>query len=112
MVVLTVFAVATKYYGAGIGARMAGLDKHTGNAIGAGMVSRGEMALVIAQIGATGGILSGKVFGEIVVVIIASTLIAPLMMRPLIKSTVNIKSCLESLRFRQLFKCAYNGSTS
>lgn len=85
MVVLTVFAVATKYYGAGIGARMAGLDKHTGNAIGAGMVSRGEMALVIAQIGATGGILSGKVFGEIVVVIIASTLIAPLMMRPLIK---------------------------
>ena len=84
MILLTALAVATKYYGAGFGARMARLDKHTSNAIGAGMVSRGEMALVIAQIGATGHILSNQVFGEMVIVIIASTIIAPLMMRPLI----------------------------
>ena len=84
MILLTALAVATKYYGAGFGARMARLDKYTSNAIGAGMVSRGEMALVIAQIGATGHILSNQVFGEMVIVIIASTIIAPLMMRPLI----------------------------
>jgi len=85
MVILTLLAVATKYYGAGWGARLAGVDVLNSRAIGAGMVSRGEMALVIAQIGAGSGILSETAFGEFIIVIIASTIIAPLLMRPLVK---------------------------
>ncbi|SUP59316.1 Sodium/hydrogen exchanger family [Weissella viridescens] len=51
LVILTIVAVATKYYGAGWGAQLAGIGKTDSRAIGAGMISRGEMALVIAQIG-------------------------------------------------------------
>ena len=85
MIVLTILAVVTKYYGAGWGARLAGVDIVNSRAIGAGMVSRGEMALVIAQIGAGSGVLSEAAFGEFIIVIIASTIIAPLLMRPLVK---------------------------
>jgi Kef-type K+ transport system membrane component KefB len=78
-------AVGTKYYGAQWGARMAQLDKPTARAIGAGMVSRGEMALVIAQIGLQANIVAENIFGDMVIVIIISTIIAPLLLRPLLK---------------------------
>lgn len=85
MIIMTILAVITKFYGAGWGARLAGMTKDESNAIGSGMVSRGEMALIIAQIGAGTGVLTGGVFGELVIVIIASTIVAPLLMRPLFK---------------------------
>ena len=85
IIVLTVLAVATKYYGAQWGARIAKLDKPAARAVGAGMVSRGEMALVVAQIGLSANLIAKNIFGEMVIVIIVSTIIAPLMLRPLLK---------------------------
>lgn len=85
IIVLTVLAVATKYYGAQWGARIAKLDKPTARAVGAGMVSRGEMALVVAQIGLSANLIAKNIFGDMVIVIIVSTIIAPLMLRPLLK---------------------------
>ena len=85
IIVLTVLAVATKYYGAQWGARIAKLDKPAARAVGAGMVSRGEMALVVAQIGLSANLIAKDIFGDMVIVIIVSTIIAPLMLRPLLK---------------------------
>ncbi|WPQ68809.1 cation:proton antiporter [Weissella paramesenteroides] len=85
IVVLTVLAVATKYYGAQWGARLAKLDKPAARAVGAGMVSRGEMALVVAQIGLSADLIAKNIFGDMVFVIIISTIIAPLLLRPLLK---------------------------
>ena len=85
IIVLTVLAVATKYYGAQWGARIAKLDKPTARAVGAGMVSRGEMALVVAQIGLSANLIAKNIFGDMVIVIIVSTIIAPLILRPLLK---------------------------
>lgn len=89
MLLLTVLAVITKYYGSGFGARFAGLDVAESRAVGAGMVSRGEMALVIAKIGAGAGILEAPVFAEFVVVIILSTIVAPIMLKPLLAKVSN-----------------------
>nr|CCC57626.1 CPA2 family monovalent cation:proton (H+) antiporter-2 [Weissella thailandensis fsh4-2] len=85
ILVLTVLAVATKYYGAQWGARLAKLEKTAARAIGAGMVSRGEMALVVAQIGLSANLIAKDIFGDMVIVIIVSTIIAPLILRPLLK---------------------------
>ncbi|WP_258087825.1 cation:proton antiporter [Weissella fangxianensis] len=85
IIVLTVLAVATKYYGAQWGARIAKLDKPAARAVGAGMVSRGEMGLVVAQIGLSANLIAKNIFGDMVIVIIVSTIIAPLMLRPLLK---------------------------
>lgn len=85
IIVLTILAVGTKYYGAQWGARLADLDKASARAVGAGMVSRGEMALVVAQIGLQANIIADNIFGDMVIVIIMSTIIAPLLLRPLLK---------------------------
>ncbi|WP_273726897.1 cation:proton antiporter [Leuconostoc mesenteroides] len=60
-----------------------GLNDTAAKAIGAGMVSRGEMALVITQIGLSSQVISAAVSGELILVIIFSTLIAPILMKPL-----------------------------
>jgi len=49
--------------------------------VGAGMVSRGEMALIIAQIGYAAHLLSSAYYGMIITAIVAATLIAPLLLR-------------------------------
>ncbi len=85
LIVLTILAVLTKYYGASFGARLTGIQPAASRAIGAGMVSRGEMALVVVQIGLQANILTADEFASFVVVIIVSTIIAPIMLRPLLK---------------------------
>ena len=81
IVVITVAAILTKLLGAGIGAKIAGFSWTSGYEIGAGMVSRGEMALIIAQIGYQGKLLSADRYSAVITAIILTTLIAPLFLR-------------------------------
>jgi len=81
IVVITVAAIVTKLVGAGIGAKLAGFSWLSGYEIGAGMVSRGEMALIIAQIGYQGKLLSADRYSAVITAIILTTLIAPLLLR-------------------------------
>ena len=83
--VITVAAIATKIIGAGVGARLAGFNWLSGYEIGAGMVSRGEMALIIAQIGYQGKLLSADRYSAVITAIILTTLIAPLLLRQAVK---------------------------
>lgn len=81
ILVLTVVAVVTKLIGAGLGARVSKFDWQTSYLVGAGMVSRGEMALIIAQIGYQAKLLSTDYYSAIVSAIILTTLIAPFMIK-------------------------------
>ena len=78
---LTVIAVLTKLLGAGAGTLLTGGDLKESFVVGAGMVSRGEMALIIAQIGYSAHLLSSAYYGMIITAIVAATLIAPLLLR-------------------------------
>lgn len=84
-IILTVIAVLTKLVGAGAGARMTGSDFNESYVVGAGMVSRGEMALIVAQIGFDAGLLSKSYYAMIITAIVAATLIAPLLLRHALK---------------------------
>lgn len=81
--ILTIVAVLTKWVGSGVGAKMAGFDTRGSLAIGAGMVSRGEVALIIAAIGLENALLSPQFFTIIVVVVLATTILTP----PLLKAS-------------------------
>ncbi|WP_404411256.1 cation:proton antiporter [Lactiplantibacillus xiangfangensis] len=85
IVVITIAAILTKLIGAGIGARMVGFSWLSGYEIGAGMVSRGEMALIIAQIGYQGKLLSENRYSAVITAIILTTLIAPILLRHAVK---------------------------
>jgi Kef-type K+ transport system membrane component KefB len=79
--VLTVLAVATKVIGAGGGIRLAGEDNTSALRIGLGMVSRGEVGLIIAAIGVSYGILSPEVFTVIIFVVLVTTIMTPPLVR-------------------------------
>ncbi|ALQ67342.1 cation:proton antiporter [Bacillus cereus] len=84
---LTIIAVLTKLIGCGFGARMTGFDAKSSAIIGAGMVSRGEVALIIAGTGLSSGLLAQDYFTAIVIVVILTTMITP----PMLKYTFGAK---------------------
>ncbi|CAI3483417.1 cation:proton antiporter [Enterococcus cecorum] len=45
------------------------------------MISRGEMALIVLQIGQTGGLIPEKYFAPMVITILISTLVSPLILK-------------------------------
>jgi len=78
---MTVLGVFTKLFGCGLGARLNGFSGHSNYLVGAGMISRGEMALITAQIGFSAHLLSGDYYSDIILVIILVTIIAPFMLK-------------------------------
>jgi Kef-type K+ transport system membrane component KefB len=73
--VLVIAAVFSKMVGCGLGAWS--LGKADMLRIGAGMVPRGEVGMVVAQLGLTLGVISGPIYGVVVVMAIATTMVAP-----------------------------------
>lgn len=80
-----VVAVLGKFLGAGLGARWAGFTWRESAQVGAGMISRGEVGLIVAKIGIGAGLVTSAEFSAIVGMVIASTLITPPMLRWLFK---------------------------
>jgi Kef-type K+ transport system membrane component KefB len=78
---LLAVAIASKILGSGLGARLAGFDNRSALRVGVGMVSRGEVGLIIGAIGLSYGLIPPEVFPEIVLVILATTVITPPLVR-------------------------------
>ena len=49
--------------------------------IGVGMISRGEVALIVAQKGAAANLVSPDLFPAVVLVVIVTTLITPILLK-------------------------------
>jgi Kef-type K+ transport system membrane component KefB len=65
-----------------------GRQKLNHAAIGVGMVPRGEVGLIFAQLGLTNGILSSETFSAILIMVIFTTFIAPPLLKIIFKDTV------------------------
>jgi Kef-type K+ transport system membrane component KefB len=91
IVVLCVIAILTKLIGGAIGAKMAGFDNHSSLGIGSAMVSRGEVALIIASIGLSNHLLNEELFAIIVVVVLVTTIVTPLLMKQFFHEKKNEK---------------------
>ncbi|WP_028402477.1 cation:proton antiporter [Ectobacillus panaciterrae] len=83
IVIVTIIAIFTKLIGSGLGARWAGFNLRSSFGIGAGMVSRGEVALIIASIGLESKLLAQEYFTAIVLVVILTTVITPPLLKKL-----------------------------
>lgn len=80
---ITLVAVIGKLVGAGAGARLAGYSWLESTQLGAGMISRGEVGLIIAAVGIEQGLLAEAEFSAIVGMILVTTLITPPVLRML-----------------------------
>lgn len=79
--VITVIAIITKMMGGWIGARSTGFNSKSSLIIGSGMVSRGEVALIIAATGLQAGLLLPEYFTSVVIMVIVTTLMTPPLMK-------------------------------
>ena len=73
--IITAVAVVTKFIGCGLGAW--GMTRREMAQIGIGMVPRGEVGIVVAQIGLGLGVISGHFFAAVLFMAVATTIIAP-----------------------------------
>ncbi|KRK36984.1 cation:proton antiporter [Levilactobacillus parabrevis] len=82
---LTVLACLTKLVGCGLGARLCGFSWTSSSVIGTGMIARGEMGLITAQIGHQAGLLGDANYSAMILVIVLATIIAPLLLKQALK---------------------------
>ena len=83
--ILLVIAILSKVVGCGLGARFCGCNGREALQIGVGMVSRGEVALIVAQKGYASGLLDNQLFAPIVLVVIVTTLLTPILLKVVMK---------------------------
>jgi Kef-type K+ transport system membrane component KefB len=78
---LLVIAIASKIVGCGLGAKICGYTSSESLQIGVGMISRGEVALIVADKGIAANLMDPLLFSGIIVVVIITTLITPLLLK-------------------------------
>jgi Kef-type K+ transport system membrane component KefB len=74
-VLVTLVAIATKLFGCGLGAISLGLKRSA--QVGMGMVPRGEVGIIVAQIGLGLAVIGPELFGVVLFMAVATTVIAP-----------------------------------
>lgn len=80
-ILITIVAVATKLFGCALGGKICGYSTKECFQIGAGMISRGEVALIVAKKGESCGLMDPKLFGPLVIVVVLTTIIAPIILK-------------------------------
>lgn len=85
--VLLLVAILSKVMGCGLGAKLCGFSGKDSMQIGVGMISRGEVALIVAQKGSQCGLLNNNLFGAVVLVVIVTTLITPVLLKVVMRET-------------------------
>ena len=78
---LLIIAILTKIVGCGFGAKICGYSNSESLQIGVGMISRGEVALIVASKGSALGLMSNIYFGPTIIVIIMTTIITPILLK-------------------------------
>jgi Kef-type K+ transport system membrane component KefB len=76
-----IVGMGAKIIGCGTVARLCGFKGRDKWKIGAGMMTRGEVALIVAQRGLTVGMLEGAYFTSVILLIIISSIVTPIVLK-------------------------------
>jgi len=80
-IALLIVAILSKVVGCGLGAKMCGYTNDEALSVGIGMVSRGEVALIVAQKGSQAGLIAQDMFPAIIFVVIITVLLTPILLK-------------------------------
>ncbi|WP_313530430.1 cation:proton antiporter [Anaerotignum sp.] len=80
-IVLLLVAITSKMVGCGLGSKLCGYTNKEALSVGIGMISRGEVALIVAQKGSQAGLISPDMFPAVVLVVVVTTLITPILLK-------------------------------
>lgn len=79
--IIIVVAIVSKLGGCGLPALLFLRNKSRAMRVGIGMISRGEVGLIVAGIGVTSGVLSSNVYTTIIIMVAVTTLITPVWLK-------------------------------
>jgi Na+:H+ antiporter len=82
-VVVIVVALVSKVLGAGLGARLGGFSSRESLQLGVGMMSRGEVGLIVATAELEAHLIGDQVFADVVIMVLVTTLVTPIALRAL-----------------------------
>ena len=82
-VLLVLWAVVSKVVGCGLGAKLCRYSNQDALRIGVGMISRGEVALIVAQKGLDIGVVDSVYFTAVILLIVVSSVATPLVLKAL-----------------------------
>jgi Kef-type K+ transport system membrane component KefB len=74
-------AVVTKLVGCGLPSLLFLKDKARSMRVGIGMVSRGEVGLIVAGVGISSGALSNDIYTAVIIMVAATTIITPIWLK-------------------------------
>jgi Kef-type K+ transport system membrane component KefB len=80
-IAFVIVALVTKVIGCGIMSRLLRFNKRDSLKIGVGMMTRGEVALIVSQKGLSAGLLEANLFTPVILLIITSSIITPVILK-------------------------------
>ena len=89
-VLLLIIAILSKILGCGLGAKICKYSNKEAYQIGVGMVSRGEVALIVANKGIAMGLMLPEFLAPIVIVVVITTIITPILLKVAFKEKRNL----------------------
>jgi Kef-type K+ transport system membrane component KefB len=81
MLSILLVAILGKVIGSGLGARCCGFTSQEALRVGVGMISRGEVGLIVAGVGLASGVISPEIFSMMVLMVLVTTMVTPLLLR-------------------------------
>ena len=79
--VIVVVAIGTKLIGCGIPSLIFLKDKTKSMRVGIGMISRGEVGLIVAGVGVTSGVLSADIYSAVIIMVAVTTVVSPIWLK-------------------------------
>jgi Kef-type K+ transport system membrane component KefB len=86
--IIVAIAVSTKLLGCGLPSWIFLKDKTKSMRIGVGMISRGEVGLIVAGVGVTTGALSTDVYTAIIIMVALTTIITPIWLKKMYQKEI------------------------
>ena len=79
--IIIIVAIVSKLAGCGLPALMFLRNKSKAIKVGIGMISRGEVGLIVAGIGVTTGVLSSNIYTTVIIMVAITTLVTPVWLK-------------------------------
>jgi len=81
MLLILAIAITSKVVGCGIPAALVTRSSRIGVRVGVGMISRGEVGLIVGGIGLAAGAINQDVYAQIVAMAVITTIVTPMLLR-------------------------------
>ena len=84
--IVIVIAIVTKIVGCGLPSLIFLKDKTKALRVGIGMVSRGEVGLIVAGVGVSAGVLTSDIYTTVIIMVALTTIITPIWLKKSFKN--------------------------